>query len=183
VNFIPQKIPDIVLIQPSIRNDNRGFFTETYRQDLLENFIGYKINFVQDNISKSNLGVLRGLHYQLPPFTQAKLVQVIEGRVLDVVVDIRRNSSSFGQHITTELTCENQHQLFIPHGFAHGFVALTDTAIFAYKVDNYYSKDHDSGVSFNDKKLDINWKIPYEILKVSDKDKQLPSLDMIEKLF
>jgi dTDP-4-dehydrorhamnose 3,5-epimerase len=183
MNFIPQKIPDIVLIQPSIHSDNRGFFTEAYRQDLLENFIGYKINFVQDNISKSNLGVLRGLHYQLPPFTQAKLVQVIEGRVLDVVVDIRRNSSSFGQHITSELTSENQHQLFIPHGFAHGFVALTDNAIFSYKVDNYYSKDHDGGVSFNDKKLDINWKIPYEILKVSDKDKQLPSLDMIEKLF
>ena len=183
MKFIPQKIPDIVLITPTIFKDNRGYFTETYRQDLLEDFIGYKINFVQENVSKSNIGVLRGLHYQLPPYSQAKLVKVIEGRVLDVVVDIRRNSSTFGQYMSIELTSENQHQLFIPHGFAHGFLALTDNVTFAYKVDRYYSKDHERGISFNDKQLAINWVMPNEILIISEKDRQLPSLNMIKTFF
>ena len=183
MKFIPQKIPDIILIKPTIYKDSRGYFSETYRQDLLEDFIGYKINFVQDNVSKSTIGALRGLHYQIPPYTQAKLVKVIEGTALDVVVDIRRNSATFGQHISMKLSCENQKQLFIPHGFAHGFVALTDSAIFEYKVDNYYSKDHDRGISFDDEKLNINWGLPYERLKISEKDLQLPSLDTIKKLF
>jgi len=163
--------------------DDRGYFIETFRQDLLEEAIGYKVNFIQENESKSTKGVLRGLHYQLNPYTQAKLVRVIEGSVMDVVVDIRRNSSTFGQHMSIELTCENQHQLFIPHGFAHGFVALTDTATFVYRVDNYYSEAHERGISFNDKQLDINWGMPYEVLQISDKDMQLPPLDKIEKLF
>ena len=183
MKFIPQKIPDIVMLKPTIYNDNRGYFTETYRQDLLEDFVGYKIHFVQDNLSKSNLGVLRGLHYQLPPFSQAKLVKVTQGRALDVVIDIRRESPTFGEHISTELTCENQHQLFIPRGFAHGFLALTESVEFVYKVDNYFSKDHERGISFSDKQLNIDWKMPNNKLKISEKDKQLPSLDMIEKKF
>jgi|TARA_B110000305_G_C18952972_1_gene409206 dTDP-4-dehydrorhamnose 3,5-epimerase len=183
VNFIPQSISDVVLIEPNIHGDARGYFIETFRQDLLEKVIGYKVNFVQDNESKSTKGVLRGLHYQLDPFTQAKLVRVIEGSVIDVAVDIRKSSPTFGKHVSKELSAQNKHQLFIPRGFAHGFMALTDTATFVYKVDNYYSQDHERGLFFDDKQLDINWGLPYEILQISEKDIQLPSLDKIEKLF
>ena len=183
MKFTTQKIPDIVLITPTIFKDSRGHFAETYRQDLLEDFIGYKINFVQENTSKSNEGVLRGLHYQLPPFSQAKLVKVVTGSVLDVVIDIRRNSSTFGQHMSIKLTSENQNQLFIPHGFAHGFLALTNNVTFEYKADNYYSKEYERGISFDDNQLDINWEMPYESLKISEKDRHLPSLDKIKNLF
>jgi len=182
LKFIPQSISDILLIEPTIHSDGRGHFVETFRQDLLEGVIGYKVNFVQDNESKSTKGVLRGLHYQLEPFSQAKLVRVIEGSVIDVVVDIRKSSPSFGQHVSIELSDYNKYQLFIPRGFAHGFMALTDTATFLYKVDNYYSKAHERGISFNDKQLDINWGLPNEILKISDKDKQLPLLNKIKKI-
>ena len=182
MNFIPQSISDVVLIEPNIHGDARGYFIETFRQDLLEKVIGYKVNFVQDNESKSTKGVLRGLHYQLDPFTQAKLVRVIEGSVIDVAVDIRKSSPTFGKHVSKELSAQNKHQLFIPRGFAHGFMALTDTATFLYKVDNYYSKAHERGISFNDKQLDINWGLPNEILKISDKDKQLPLLNKIKKI-
>jgi len=181
VNFIPQSIPDVVLIEPNIHGDDRGYFLETFRQDLLEQTIGYKVNFVQDNESKSTKGVLRGLHYQLSPYTQAKLIRVIEGSVMDVAVDIRKSSPTFGQYVSKELSAQNKHQLFIPHGFAHGFMALTDTATFVYKVDNYYSPAHERGIFFNDKKLNINWGLSSEVIKISDKDKQLPSLDKIEK--
>jgi len=183
LKFVPQSIADVILIEPTIHGDNRGYFIETFRQDLLEEAIGYKVNFVQDNESKSTKGVLRGLHYQLKPFTQAKLVKVIEGSVMDVAVDIRKSSPTFGQYVSVELTAQNKHQLFIPYGFAHGFVALTDTATFSYKVDNYYSKTHDRGISFDDKQLDINWGMPYEMLQISNKDRQLPSLNKIEKNF
>jgi len=179
LNFIPQSIPDLLLIEPTMHGDDRGYFIETFRQDLLEQFIGYKVNFVQDNESKSTKGVLRGLHYQLNPYTQAKLVRVVEGSVLDVAVDIRKSSPTFGKYVSMELSAQNKHQLFIPHGFAHGFMALTDTATFVYKVDNYYSQAHERGISFNDKQLDINWGLPYELLQISDKDRQLPSLDKI----
>ena len=183
MNFIPQSIEDVVLIEPTMHGDDRGYFIETFRQDLLEEFIGYKVNFVQDNESKSTKGVLRGLHYQLNPYTQAKLVRVIDGSVMDVAVDIRKSSPTFGHYVFSELSAQNKHQLFIPHGFAHGFMALTETATFVYKVDNYYSQAHERGVSFNDKQLDINWGLPHEILQISDKDRQLPSIDKIEKLF
>jgi len=183
MNFIPQSISDVVLIEPTLHGDNRGYFIETFRQDLLEKVIGYKVNFVQDNESKSVKGVLRGLHYQLNPYNQAKLVRVIEGSVIDVAVDLRKSSPTFGQHVSKELSAQNKHQLFIPHGFAHGFMTLTDTATFVYKVDNYYSQTHERGIYFDDKQLDINWGLPYEILQISDKDMQLPSLDKIEKLF
>jgi len=176
LKFTPQSIEDVILIEPTSHGDDRGYFAETYRQDLLEEFIGYKVNFVQDNESKSLKGVLRGLHYQLPPYTQAKLVRVIKGSVLDVAVDIRKSSPTFGQHVSLELTAENKHQLFIPRGFAHGFVVLSDSATFAYKVDNYYAPEHDRGITFDDKQLKINWRLSAEVLQLSDKDKSYPSL-------
>ena len=183
MKFTPQSIADVILIEPTIHGDDRGYFAETFRQDLLEEAIGYKVNFVQDNESRSTKGVLRGLHYQLPPYTQAKLVRVTEGSVLDVAVDIRKSSPTFGQHVSLKLTEQNKCQLFVPHGFAHGFVVLSDSATFAYKVDNYYASEHDRGIAFNDEQLDINWGMPYEILKISEKDRQLPSLDMTKNFF
>ena len=183
MNFSPQLISDIVLIEPDVRRDNRGHFTETFRQDLFEQAIGYKVNFIQDNESKSTKGVLRGLHYQLPPHTQAKLVRVIEGSVLDVAVDIRKSSPTFGQHVAVELMAEDKRQLFVPHGFAHGFVVLSDSATFAYKVDNYYAPRHDRGIAFNDKDLAIDWQLPIDILQLSDKDKNQPTLANSKDLF
>ena len=183
MKFTPQSIPDVVLIEPTVHGDNRGYFIETFRQDLFEEAVGYQVNFIQDNESESTKGVLRGLHYQLPPYTQAKLARVIEGSVLDVAVDIRKSSPTFGQHVTVELTSENKHQLFVPHGFAHGFVVLSDSAIFAYKVDNYYAPKHDRGIAFDDKELAIDWKLPLEALQLSDKDKVHPTLENTKDLF
>ena len=183
MEFVQQKIPEVVLIKPTVHRDQRGYFLETFRQDLLEAAIGYSVNFVQDNESKSTQGVLRGLHYQLPPYAQAKLVRVIEGRVLDVAVDIRRSSPTFGQHVVAELTGENKHQLFIPHGFAHGFVVLSEQATFAYKVDNYYAPEHDRGLTFNDLALNIDWQLPSQQLQLSEKDKSQPTLANAKELF
>ena len=176
MKFVPQSIPDVILIEPTVNSDDRGYFFEKFRQDLLEEAIGYKVNFVQDNESKSTEGVLRGLHYQLPPFMQAKLVSVIEGSVLDVAVDIRQGSTTFGQHVSMELTAKNKYQLFIPHGFAHGFVVMSKSAVFAYKVDNYYAAEFERGIAFNDSKLRIDWQLPVDLLKLSDKDKMYPNL-------
>jgi dTDP-4-dehydrorhamnose 3,5-epimerase len=176
MEFIKQEIPEVVLIKPTIHADDRGYFAETFRQDLFEKSIGSQVNFIQDNESKSSRGVLRGLHYQLPPYTQAKLVRVIEGSVLDVAVDIRKSSPTFGQHIAIELSDKNKHQLFVPQGFAHGFLVLSDTATFAYKVDNYYSPDHERGIVFNDDELKINWQLPNKLIKSSKKDRDLPKL-------
>ena len=183
MKFIPQSIADVILIEPTMHGDSRGYFAETFRQDLLEEAIEYKVNFVQDNESKSTKGVLRGLHYQLPPYTQAKLVRVIEGSILDVAVDIRKSSPTFGKYVSVELTAQNKYQLFIPHGFAHGFIVLSNSATFAYKVDNYYAPKHEMGISFDDEQLNINWGMPHEKLQISEKDRQLPSLDMTEKFF
>ena len=183
MKFTPQSIPDVVLIEPTVHGDNRGYFIETFRQDLFEVAVGYQVGFIQDNESKSTKGVLRGLHYQLSPCAQAKLVRVIEGSVLDVAVDIRKSSSTFGQYVTAELTAENKHQLFVPHGFAHGFVVLSDSATFAYKVDNYYAPEHDRGIAFDDKDLAIDWQLPLELLQLSDKDKTHPSLANAKDLF
>jgi len=183
LKFTPQSIPEVILIEPTVHGDDRGYFVETFRQDLFEEALGYKVNFIQDNESKSTKGVLRGLHYQLPPYTQAKLVRVIEGNVLDVAVDIRKSSPTFGQHVSVELTGENKHQLFIPHGFAHGFVVLSDNATFAYKVDNYYAPEYDRGIAFDDIKLAINWQLALEELQLSDKDKKNPNLSDAAELF
>ena len=183
MKFTLQSIPDVILIDPAVHGDNRGYFVETFRQDLFEEVVGYKVNFIQDNESKSSKGVLRGLHYQLPPYTQAKLVRVIEGSVLDVAVDIRKSSPTFGQHVAVELTSDNKNQLFVPHGFAHGFVVLSGSVTFAYKVDNYYAPEYDRGIAFDDKDLAIDWNLPLDTLQLSDKDKNHPTLANAKDLF
>jgi dTDP-4-dehydrorhamnose 3,5-epimerase len=183
VEFIPQSIPDVWIIEPKVHGDERGYFAETYRQDKFEDALGYKVNFVQDNESKSHKGVLRGLHFQLAPYAQSKLVRVIEGTVLDVAVDVRRGSPSFGQHVAVELSGANKKQIFIPRGFAHGFLVLTDTATFAYKVDNFYSPECDRGLAFDDIDLNIDWKLTKQELLVSDKDSQQPRLTELTDSF
>jgi dTDP-4-dehydrorhamnose 3,5-epimerase len=174
MEFSRALIPDVIICEPTVFGDDRGYFVETFRQDKLEKFLGFKINFCQDNESKSSYGVLRGLHYQLPPFSQTKLVRVLKGRVLDVAVDIRKGSKTFGQHVTVELTGENKKQVLVPRGFAHGFVVLSDEATFAYKVDNYYSPECDSGLAFNDPSLQIDWKLPEDKMQLSAKDTKQP---------
>lgn len=174
MKFTRTAIHDVVVCEPTIRGDARGYFMETFRQDKLEEFLGFKLNFCQDNESKSYFGALRGLHYQLAPFAQTKLVRVLQGAVLDVAVDIRKNSKTFGAHVAVELSGENKKQLFIPKGFAHGFIALSETATFAYKVDNYYSPECDRGILFNDTSLNIDWKLPVEKMQLSAKDMQQP---------
>jgi dTDP-4-dehydrorhamnose 3,5-epimerase len=183
LKFSPQLISDVVLIKPTVHGDKRGYFVETFRQDQFEKAIGYQVDFIQDNESKSIKGVLRGLHYQLPPHTQAKLVRVIEGSVLDIAVDIRKSSPTFGQYVAIELTAQNKHQLFVPHGFAHGFIVLSDSATLSYKVDNYYAPEHDRGIAFDDKDLNIDWQLPLEALKLSNKDKSHPNLANAKELF
>lgn len=176
MTFTRTSISDVIIIEPTVHGDNRGYFVEAFRQDKLEEFLGYKNNFCQDNESKSSKGVLRGLHYQLPPFAQTKLVRVIQGRVLDVAVDIRKNSLTFGQYVAVELTAENKKQILIPRGFAHGFVVLEDNTVFAYKVDNYYSPQCDRGIAFDDKNLNIDWVLNHDELNISAKDKTQPKL-------
>ena len=183
MNFIRTNIPDVIIIEPTVHGDHRGYFVETFRADKLEAFLGYKLNFGQDNESKSSKGVLRGLHYQLAPHAQTKLVRVISGRVLDVAVDIRRNSPTFGQHVAVELTADNKKQLLVPRGFAHGFVVLENNTIFAYKVDNYYSPQCDRGIAFDDKNLNIDWILNKEELNLSAKDKVQPLLENTNDLF
>jgi dTDP-4-dehydrorhamnose 3,5-epimerase len=175
MKFTSLSIPDVILIEPMIHGDSRGYFMETFRQDLFEKAIGYQVNFIQDNESKSTKGVLRGLHYQLAPYTQAKLIKVIKGSVLDVTVDIRKSSPTFGQHVAIELSEENKHQLFVPHGFAHGFIVLSESAIFSYKVDNYYAPEYDRGIAFNDATLAIDWMLSRDEIKISSKDAMHPA--------
>ena len=174
MNFTRLKIPDVILCEPEVFGDARGYFAETFRQDKLDAFLGFNINFCQDNESKSSFGVLRGLHYQLAPYAQTKLVRVIQGSVLDVAVDIRQGSPTFGQHIAVELTAENKKQLLVPRGFAHGFVVLSKEATFAYKVDNYYAPECDRGIAFDDAALAIDWQLKASDLQLSLKDTQQP---------
>ena len=183
MKFTRTKIHDVVIIEPKVHGDDRGYFVETFRADKLEEFLGYKINFCQDNESKSSKGVLRGLHYQLAPHAQTKLVRVIQGKVLDVAVDIRKNSPTFGQHISVELTAENKKQLLVPRGFAHGFVVLEDDTVFAYKVDNYYSPECDRGIAFDDEALNIDWILDKTNLNLSAKDKVQPKLKETQDVF
>jgi len=170
MKFTRTKIPEVVICEPIVHGDERGYFVETFRQDKLDLFLGFSLKFVQDNESKSSRGVLRGLHYQLPPYAQTKLVRVIEGSVLDVAVDIRHGSPTFGQHVAVTLTSENKCQLIVPRGFAHGFVVLSDTATFAYKVDNFYSPECDRGIAFDSNELGIDWQIEESALQLSSKD-------------
>ncbi|MFW3346359.1 dTDP-4-dehydrorhamnose 3,5-epimerase [Aliarcobacter butzleri] len=181
--FLKTSIPDVVIIEPKIHGDARGYFVETFRADKLEEFIGYKINFCQDNESKSSRGVLRGLHYQLAPFAQTKLVRVIKGKVLDVAVDIRKNSPTFGKYVAVLLSAENKKQLLVPRGFAHGFVVLEDDTVFAYKVDNYYSPECDRGIAYDDESLNIDWILKKEELNLSAKDTKQPKLNETNDLF
>jgi dTDP-4-dehydrorhamnose 3,5-epimerase len=183
MQFTRTDISDVIVIEPKVHGDSRGYFVETFRQDKLEEFLGFKIHFCQDNESKSSKGVLRGLHYQLAPAAQTKLVRVIQGRVLDVAVDIRKNSPTFGQHVAVELSAENKKQLLIPRGFAHGFVVLEDDTVFAYKVDNYYSPENDRGILFNDETLGIDWTLEYKELNLSQKDTVQPTLAEAKDMF
>jgi len=183
MNFIRTAIEDVVICEPTVHGDERGYFVETFRADKLEAFLGFKIDFCQDNESKSSRGVLRGLHYQLAPFAQTKLVRVIQGSVLDVAVDIRKGSPTFGKHVAVELSAENKRQLLVPRGFAHAFVVLEDDTVFAYKVDNYYSPECDRGISYSDENLGIEWPIPLEELKLSEKDTKQPNLHETDDVF
>ena len=183
MTFTRTAIPNVVIIEPKVHGDSRGYFVETFVSNKLEEFLGYQINFCQDNESKSSKGVLRGLHYQLPPHAQTKLVRVIHGRVLDVAVDIRKNSPTFGKYVAVELSGENKKQLLIPRGFAHGFVVLEDDTIFAYKVDNYYSPECDRGIAFDDKNLNIDWILNHNELNLSAKDIKQPKLNETNDLF
>jgi dTDP-4-dehydrorhamnose 3,5-epimerase len=176
LKFITQKISDVILIDPTLHGDSRGYFSETFRQDLFDEAVGHNVNFVQENESKSINGVLRGLHYQLAPYTQSKLVRVIQGTVLDVVVDIRQSSPSYGKHLAIELSAENRYQLFVPKGFAHGYVVLSEDATFVYKVDNYYAPEFERGVAFDDPALGIDWLVSLDNLIISIKDKSYPNL-------
>jgi dTDP-4-dehydrorhamnose 3,5-epimerase len=182
MKFIETKISDLIIIEPSVFGDSRGYFLESYNQKKFEEFIG-NISFVQDNESKSSKGVLRGLHFQKPPFAQAKLVRCIEGKVLDIAVDIRKDSKTYRQHIAVELSGENKRQLFVPRGFAHGFLVLSDTAVFAYKVDNTYAPEFDAGIRWNDKELNIQWDMEDSEVMVSEKDAELPFLSEFESPF
>ncbi|MDR2469903.1 MAG: dTDP-4-dehydrorhamnose 3,5-epimerase [Tannerella sp.] len=180
MKYMETAIPGVRLLEPKVYNDARGYFMETYRQADFERLVA-PVHFVQDNESGSIQGVLRGLHYQLSPYAQAKLVRVILGRVLDVAVDIRRGSPTFGQTVAVELSGENRRQLFIPRGFAHGFHVLSRTAVFTYSVDNLYMPSHERGIRFDDPSLGIDWQIADQRTPlVSDKDMKLPFLQEAE---
>lgn len=174
MKFIKTEIPEVVIIEPKVWGDERGYFFESYRHDLFCKNVA-KLEWLQDNESFSTYGTLRGLHYQLPPYAQNKLVRVTQGRVLDVAVDVRRSSQTFGKHVAVELSAENKRQLFVPRGFAHGFVVLSETAIFQYKVDNYYSKESERAIRFDDESLGVEWGVPREKIITSDKDKIAPA--------
>ncbi|MCO7186295.1 dTDP-4-dehydrorhamnose 3,5-epimerase [Tenacibaculum sp. XPcli2-G] len=180
--FTKTEIPEVVVIEPKVFGDHRGYFFESFNQKEFENNIEH-INFVQDNESKSTYGTLRGLHFQQPPFAQAKLVRCIQGKVLDVVVDVRKDSPTYSKHITLELSEENKKQLFIPRGFAHGFVTLSKEAVFAYKVDNWYAPEYDSGIIWNDTTLNIDWRIDTEDIILSSKDQQLSTFTELKTPF
>lgn len=170
-----EKIPDLVVIEPRVFEDERGYFFESFRQDQFEENVR-NISFAQDNESKSSYGVLRGLHFQRPPFAQAKLVRVVQGEILDVAVDIREDSSTFREHVSVRLSGENKKQIFIPEGFAHGFVVLSSEAIVRYKVNAPYSREHEGGIKYDDPGLDIDWILPHDDLIISEKDSALPLL-------
>ena len=170
------KLKGCFILEPKIFEDSRGYFFESFNQDTFNTVTGQHIKFIQDNESFSTRGVLRGLHYQIGEFAQSKLVRVVKGSVLDIAVDIRKDSSTFGHYVSIELSEENKKQLFIPRGFAHGFIVLSETAIFSYKCDNFYNKDSEGGIIYNDTDLNIDWALKEEEFIVSEKDLQLPLL-------
>ncbi len=183
MNFIPTPLSGCFVIEPKIFEDDRGYFMESFNENTFEKGIEQKVHFVQDNQSFSSIGVLRGLHYQTGEHAQAKLVRVIHGEVLDVVVDVRPESSTFGQSFSILLSGENQKQLFVPRGFAHGFLVTSEKAMFFYKCDNFYNAASEGGIIFNDPKLNIDWKFPDDQLIISEKDKILPTLENAKKIW
>ena len=183
MNYIETEIPGVWIIEPKVFNDARGYFMEAFKQSEFEQHIG-KVNFIQDNESCSSKGVLRGLHYQLAPYSQSKLVRVITGRVLDVAVDLRAGSPTFGKYVSVELSAENKRQFFIPQGFAHGFHVLSDEAIFTYKVDNPYMPSHEKGLRFDDPAIGVDWGITdIDAVNLSEKDTNAPLFSEAEYNF
>ena len=183
MNFIATKLQDCFIIEPKIISDERGYFMESFNEKTFENGVGQKVHFVQDNQSVSKKGVLRGLHYQCGEYAQAKLVRVLQGEVLDVAVDIRPNSPTYGQYEAVLLSAKNQKQFFVPRGFAHGFLVLSETATFFYKCDNFYNKESEGGIIFNDATINIDWNFPINELIISEKDTVLPSLEKAKKVW
>ena len=169
-------IEGLLIIEPTVFGDSRGYFFESYNKQRFKDETGLDIDFVQDNESMSSYGVMRGLHFQRPPFTQSKLVRCVRGKVLDVAVDIRKGSPTYGQHVAVELTEDNHRQFFVPHGFAHGFAVLSQTAVFQYKCDNFYAPQDDGGINIKDETLGIDWQIPMDRAILSDKDLKHPNL-------
>lgn len=182
MNIIETEIPEVVIIEPRIFVDSRGYFFESFNQKYFEEKVT-KTLFVQDNESKSSYGVVRGLHFQKPPFAQAKLVRVVQGAVLDVAVDIRKGSPTYGRYVAVELTSENKKQLFIPRGFAHGFSVLSEEVIFQYKCDNMYAPQSEGAIAWDDPRLNIDWKIPLSKVILSDKDKKHLCLTELDSPF
>ncbi|RIA08206.1 dTDP-4-dehydrorhamnose 3,5-epimerase [Flavobacteriaceae bacterium MAR_2010_72] len=174
-------LKDCVIVMPKVFRDARGSFLESFNLKAFQENTGLTIDFVQDNLSTSSKGVLRGLHFQAGDYAQAKLVSVIKGSVLDVCVDLRKDSKTFGEHFSMRLDDKTKHQLFVPRGFAHGFLTLEDETIFSYKCDNYYNKEAESGIIYNDPDLNINWGIPESELILSEKDRQLPTFETLFK--
>ncbi|WP_026703789.1 dTDP-4-dehydrorhamnose 3,5-epimerase [Flavobacterium soli] len=181
MNFIETKLKGCFILEPKIIQDERGYFMESFNEKRFQEGIGQEIHFVQDNQSFSSKGVLRGLHYQTGEHAQAKLVRVLSGEVLDVAVDIRPDSETFGQHVAILLSGENQKQFFVPRGFAHGFLVLSETATFFYKCDNFYNKESEGGIIFNDPALNIEWHFKGDELIISEKDQILPTLENAKK--
>jgi dTDP-4-dehydrorhamnose 3,5-epimerase len=182
MKIIETAIKDLYVIEPNVFGDSRGYFLESFNLEKFEAAIG-RVNFVQDNESCSQKGVLRGLHFQRPPFEQAKLVRVIKGRVLDVAVDLRKDSPTYGEHVAIELSGENKKHFFVPRGFAHGFIVLEDDTIFSYKVDNKYAPDHEGGIMWNDPNLKINWELGATEPLLSEKDKTLDQFETFKSPF
>jgi dTDP-4-dehydrorhamnose 3,5-epimerase len=176
MNFIPTPLAGCYILEPNVILDARGYFMESFNEQTFQKATGQSVYFVQDNQSYSSKGVLRGLHYQVGEHAQAKLVRVISGAVLDVAVDIRPDSPTYGQHFSIELTAENQRQFFVPKGFAHGFLVLSETATFFYKCDNFYNKASEGGIAYNDPALAIDWQMQSDLLCISEKDQVQPLL-------
>ena len=183
MNFIPTKLEGCFIIEPKVILDERGYFMESFNENTFQKGIGKAVHFVQDNQSFSTKGVLRGLHYQTGEHAQAKLVRVLQGEVLDVVVDIRPNSATFGEYVSVLLTGDNKTQFFVPRGFAHGFLVLSETAIFFYKCDNFYNKESEGGLLYTDNSINIDWQFPLENLIISEKDLILPTLEYAKKVW
>lgn len=183
MNCIPTSLDGCFIIEPSIIKDDRGYFMESFNEQKFMKSTGQSVHFVQDNQSYSTRGVLRGLHYQTGAYAQAKLVRVLSGEVLDIAVDIRPDSPTYGQHVSALLSAENQRQFFVPKGFAHGFLVLSETATFFYKCDNFYNKESEAGIAFDDPVLGIDWILPKQDLILSEKDKTQPSLANARKIW